>query len=203
MSDNGEHRDSERAGTVSKWVWRSTEESVKHGAISVWACGEVAVGIWLYWWFIPWWFETNLHLLISVGVVPFLLLRSPESMESALTAFCQFYEGEEFPLLSKWGVVAVLLAAGLSAPVSWGLAETWLNEHDGWSLFWRAGIMGWISMLIGIVVTTTTAAALVGRGTGRGTGTAAVALAGAGTGALVGALVGAVTGAVALAACRT
>ena len=79
MSENGEHRDSERANTGSKWVWWSTEESVERGAISVLACVEVAAGIWLYWWFIPRWFETNLHLLISVLVAPLLLLRSPTS----------------------------------------------------------------------------------------------------------------------------
>ncbi len=70
------------SGSGRKWVWVSTEESVERGTISVLACAEVAAGIWLYWWLIPWWFNTNLHLLISVLVAPFLLLRSPVSVEA-------------------------------------------------------------------------------------------------------------------------
>ncbi len=146
MSDNGEHRDSEHADPDPKWVWVSTEESVERGTISVLACAEVAGGIGLYWWLIPWWFETNLHLLISVLVAPLLLLRSPESVAAALAAFERFLKGEDVSLRSKPGAVALLLAAGLSAVVSWGLAETWLSGHDGWSLFWRAGIIGWIGV---------------------------------------------------------
>ncbi len=95
MSENGEHQESERADTGSKWVWWSTEESVERGAISVLACAEVAAGIWLYWWFIPWWFETNLHLLISVLVAPLLLLRSPASVEAALAAFDRYTNMDE------------------------------------------------------------------------------------------------------------
>ncbi len=103
MSDNGEHRDSGRADTGPKWVWGSTEESVEGGAISVLACAEVAAGIWLYWWFLPWWLETNLHLLISVLVAPLLLLRSPESVAAALVAFERFLhgKGEDVSLRSK------------------------------------------------------------------------------------------------------
>ncbi len=123
MSDSGEHRDSARADTGPKWVWGSTEESVARGAISVLACAEVAAGIWLYWWVIPWWLETNLHLLISVLVAPLLLLRSPESVAAALAAFERYNDSqdEDFSLRSKRGAVAMLLAAGLSALVSWGL----------------------------------------------------------------------------------
>ncbi len=154
MSDSGEHRDGGGADTGPKWVWVSTEESVARGTISVLACGEVAGGIWLYWWLIPWWFETNLHLLISVLVAPLLLLRSPKSVRAALAAFRGFAprEGVGFFLRSKRGAVAMLLAAGLSAVGSWGLAETWLSGHDGWSLFWRAGFIGWIGVQIGIAV---------------------------------------------------
>ena len=165
MSENDEHRDSKRADTGSKWVWLSTEESVERGAISVLACAEVAAGIWLYWWFIPWWFETNLHLLISVLVAPLLLLRSPTSVEAALAEFERFdaFRNEGFPLRSTRGAVLVLLAIGLSALAAWGLIETWLSGHDGWGLFWRAGIIGLISLLIGIAVAV--AAALTGAGT--------------------------------------
>ena len=143
MSGSGEHRDRAREDTGPKWVWLSTEVSVDRGAISVLACAEVAAGIWLYWWLIPWWFETNLHLLISVLVAPLLLLRSPESVAAALAAFQRFIDSKDegFSLRTKRGAVALLLAVGLSAPVSWGLAETWLGGHDSWSLFWRAGII--------------------------------------------------------------
>ena len=81
MSANGENQKNERADTGFEWVWWSTEESFERGTISVLACAEVAAGIGLYWWLIPSWFETNLHLLISVFVAPLLLLRSPESVD--------------------------------------------------------------------------------------------------------------------------
>ncbi len=103
MSVNGEIQKNERTNTGAKWVWWSTEESFERGAISVLACAEVAVGIWLYWWLIPWWFETNLHLLISVLVAPLLLLRSPASSEAALAAFERYHTimVEDYFLRSK------------------------------------------------------------------------------------------------------
>ncbi len=90
MSDDGEHRDTESADPDPKWVWWSTEVSAARGTISVLACVEVAAGTWLYWWLLPWWLETNLHLLFSVLVAPLLLLRSPESVAAALAAFDRY-----------------------------------------------------------------------------------------------------------------
>ena len=112
MSDSGEHRNSGRADPGPKWVWVSTEDSVERGAISALACAEVVAGIWLYWWLLPWWLETNLHLLISVLVAPLLLLRSPVSVKAALAAFERYNKGEEISLRSKPGAVALLLGAG-------------------------------------------------------------------------------------------
>ena len=185
MSENGEHRDSERADTGSKWVWWSTEESVERGTISVLACAEVALGIWLYWWLIPLWFETNLHLLISVFVAPLLLLRSPASVDAALAAFDRYLSTDEgFRLRSTQGAVVMLLAVGLAALASWGLAETWLSGHDGLSLFWRAGITGWIGLLIGLAVAV---AVVGGRALAEAVGEAgAVAVAGIAPGLLLG-----------------
>ena len=156
MSENGEQWNTKRAGTGSKWVWWSTEESVERGAISMLAYAEVVVGIWLYWWILPWWLETNLHLLISVLVAPLLLLRSPTSVGAALAAFLRWFENIGPITLRSTRIrvaVVMLLAAGLSALASWGLVETWLSGHDGWGLLWRAGIMGWIGVQIGATVT--------------------------------------------------
>ncbi len=124
MSDSGEHRERARADLGPKWVWVSTEESVERGAISVLACTEVAVGIGLYWWLIPWWLETNLHLLISVLVAPLLLLRSPASVAAALAAFERYKNSKDegLSLRSKrgagggvgtGGVVGVALAGAI------------------------------------------------------------------------------------------
>ena len=144
MGENGENRDSKGADTGSKWVWWSTEESVERGTISALACAEVAAGIWLYWWLIPWWLETNLHLLISVLVAPLLLLRSPASVHESCVAFERYaaLTAEGFSIQSIRGAVATLLAVGLLAITCWWLAETWLSGHDGWGLIWRGGIMG-------------------------------------------------------------
>ena len=65
------------------------------------ACAEVAAGIWLYRWLIPWWLETNLHLLISVLVAALALY-----LENWLPVLTPFAEGVEshyfsrFPLLT-------------------------------------------------------------------------------------------------------
>ncbi len=207
MSDDGEHRDTESADPGPKWVWLSTEESVEHGTISVLACAEVAAGIWLYWWFLPWWLETNLHLLISVLVAPLLLLRSPASVAAALAAFQRSaLRGDKYDsFYSKLGTVSIILAAGLSALVSWGLAETWLSGQEGWSLFWRAGVITWISVQIGIAGGGALAGAAAGAGLVAGAGAGAVAgavaiaiaIAGAGAGAVAAATAVAVAVAVA------
>ena len=101
MSECGGQRDRTRADRGPKWVWGSTEASVERGAISVLACVEVAAGIGLYWWLIPWWLETNLHLLISVLVAALALY-----LENWLPVLTPFAEGVEshyfsrFPLLT-------------------------------------------------------------------------------------------------------
>ena len=108
-----------------------------------------------------------------------------------MAAFERFVHGkdEDVSLRSKRGAVAMLLAAGLSAGVSWGLAETWLSGYDGWSLFWRAGIIGWIGVQIGIA----------GAGTITGFGAGFVAGVVIITGVVTGAVVGAVAVAVVIA----
>jgi hypothetical protein len=135
----------------SKWVWWSTEESVEQSAISALACFEVAAGIYLYWWAIPYWFDTSIHLLISVLVAPFLLLRSPRSVAVALEAFERFVRNkEEFSIRSLRGTTVVLASAVTSGIASWYIAEFWLQDYERWDLVWSSALVAWIGVQTGI-----------------------------------------------------
>lgn len=200
MVEDSDHQDDESADTGAKWVWLSTAESVERGTISALACAEVVAGILLYWWVIPWWLGTNLHLLISVLVVPLLLLRSPASIQSALTAFERYSRRREVvSTRSPLGIALVLLAAGLSALASWGLGQAWLGGHEGWSLFWRASIIGWIGLQIALGATAAAASAGATAAAATAAAAAAVAAAAAAAAAVAGAVAGAAAAAGAVA----
>lgn len=82
----------EQAPPPRKWVWVSTADSYARGTPSVLAGAEVILALWLYWWAIPNWFHTDIHLYISVAVAPLLLLRSRVSVKAALDNFEEFYQ---------------------------------------------------------------------------------------------------------------
>lgn len=71
-----------KRGLLSQLVWRSTPESVQSRRVSVLACLEVVGSVAIYWW-IAWQYETVLHLLLSVFIVPAVLLRSNSSVETS------------------------------------------------------------------------------------------------------------------------
>ena len=61
---------------------RSTPESIAQRRISLLALVEVTVATGIYWW-VAIYFETHLHLFVSIIALPLLLLRSDESNELA------------------------------------------------------------------------------------------------------------------------
>ena len=148
--------ESEEAEETPKrgFVWISTEESFDARQVSVLACIEVVLAIWLYWWVIPVWFDTQLHLLVSVAIAPLLLLRSPESILAALDLFqLRWGRDHEPDLLSKNGLWIAFFSAILAFFASRWLSDIWLNGYVGWMLFWRSGAIGILSVNLAYGVT--------------------------------------------------
>lgn len=145
-------------------VWCSRGRSWERGVVSVLAVAEVAAGLALYWWLIPMVTGIDLHILISVCIAPLLLLRSPASVQDVLNAFARWYTwaDKEIPLRSLRGVGLVLLAAIVAGGVSWLLADGWLLGHEGWSLYWRAAVVGWTALQIGLAAAIAGAVAGIG-----------------------------------------
>jgi hypothetical protein len=76
-----------------KWrfVWYSTNESVSLGIPSALAALEVALAA-AIWWGAALAFQTFSHLWVSICVAPFLLLRSPRSVEGGLVWFSGYLD---------------------------------------------------------------------------------------------------------------
>ncbi len=70
--------------------WVSSGESVKKGEPTVLAIVETVLAVALYWW-IAWYYDTHIHLLVSICVAPFLLLRSQKSTELGATWFLAYW----------------------------------------------------------------------------------------------------------------
>ncbi|MEO5338166.1 MAG: hypothetical protein H7841_14925 [Magnetospirillum sp. WYHS-4] len=135
-----------------KWVWVSDPDSYAGGVPSVLAAFEVAFALWLYWWAIPRYFETDIHLRISVLVAPLLLLRSPASVQAALAAFERYDKAEEDSLRSPLAWAAIGLGGLAGAMAAGLLAHGWLPGHQGWDLFWRAAVVGWAGLEVAVAV---------------------------------------------------
>lgn len=69
--------------TERNWVWVASTETVRAGKVSVLACVETAVMVAVYW-AVAWIFDTHLHLLVGVLVMPLMLFRSDESVALGL-----------------------------------------------------------------------------------------------------------------------
>ena len=81
-------RSDNRAG----WVRWSTPESRSAGVKSLLACIETALCVVIYW-AIAIVFDTHIHLITSIFVAPFLLLRSSKSIKAGLKMFRQDWVG--------------------------------------------------------------------------------------------------------------
>lgn len=66
-------------------LW-SDKDSLESRNISILAIGETLIAIVLYWW-IAIYFDTHIHLITSLFVAPFLLLRSKQSIEKGIEWF--------------------------------------------------------------------------------------------------------------------
>ncbi len=122
-------------------VWWSSRDSIAAEKISLLAVAEVIFSVAAYWW-IAWYFDTYAHLLISILVAPLILLRSDESVALGVEMFGRYMSGEDFPPRSAKGVSAVIVSAVAAGGASWLAVDWFLVGHEGWSLFWRAMLIG-------------------------------------------------------------
>ncbi|MCP4182482.1 MAG: hypothetical protein GY761_04095 [Hyphomicrobiales bacterium] len=139
-----------------------------------------------FWW-TAWYFDTYVHLLVSVLVAPLVLLRSDESVALGVEMFSRYHGADELSLHSVKGVLAIVVATLAAGGASWLVSEWFLVGHEGWPLFWRSMLIGVLAMNVGMAL----AGAVAGAVAGAQAGVLAVAVAIAGMVALVGAVAGA------------
>jgi hypothetical protein len=140
-------------------VLYSTPASVRARWPSVLAFFEIAAAMAAYWW-IAIRYDTQKHLWISICVAPLLLLRSKASIARGvrwITAYAE--EGDTLENLTvaetlrTWRFWAIVTAALVGCTMfSHWLASQWLFGHDGWALFWRAAVLGWLALNVGMAI---------------------------------------------------
>lgn len=107
---------------AENFVWTATQDSVKHGKISMLACAETVFSVAAYLW-IAWYFETATHILISLLAAPLVLLRSNRSVALGKHMAKQYWEGLKFPaaFVIAWIglilVIATIMAASMSVTI--------------------------------------------------------------------------------------
>jgi len=71
-------------------VWHSSETSIKNREISFLAILEIIFVSYLYWG-IAFYYDFYIHIVMSIFLTPFLLLKSKESVTYTLDKFSDFY----------------------------------------------------------------------------------------------------------------
>nr|VFJ47973.1 MAG: hypothetical protein BECKFW1821A_GA0114235_10188 [Candidatus Kentron sp. FW]VFJ51698.1 MAG: hypothetical protein BECKFW1821B_GA0114236_10106 [Candidatus Kentron sp. FW] len=80
--------------------WISTPESVERNEPTALAIFETVLAVAAYWG-IAVWFDTHIHLLVSICVAPLLLLRSKESTEKGVRWFAAYWNRENLICLQS------------------------------------------------------------------------------------------------------
>jgi hypothetical protein len=120
------------------FVWSSTDDSVDDRTFSILAAVEVAISIALYWAFAIW-FQTQIHLWVSIIIAPVLLLRSDASVALGVKWFEQYIDKTfAFSFFKKrakfrsgrfW--IAMLVAMITTTTAAYTLGRLWLSSNDG------------------------------------------------------------------------
>ncbi|MBF0455552.1 MAG: hypothetical protein HQL72_12150 [Magnetococcales bacterium] len=134
--------------------WISTPESVENGEPTVLAIIETVLAVTLYWW-LAWAFDTHIHLLASIIVAPFLLLRSPESIKRGLEWFVGYmYDEKEIsPLrtpITFFGVV--LFAFSIAYLCTEMVSNNFLSTWSSWSSFGHDILIGFFALMVEFMV---------------------------------------------------
>nr|VFJ73213.1 MAG: hypothetical protein BECKFW1821C_GA0114237_10478 [Candidatus Kentron sp. FW] len=174
--------------------WISTPESVEKNEPTVLAIVETVLAVAAYWG-IAIWFDTHIHLLVSICVAPLLLLRSRESTEKGVRWFVSYFEDKtEITLHGTparfW--ILLLLIVVIITTFTYGSAKILLVQKSNWTLVSSIGI-GMVSWMI--TLTVSVAVTRKGIATREGAGMAVVGMVvglGVGAGMLAGTEVGVV-----------
>lgn len=133
----------------------SSKESVEQGEPSWLAIIETLLATGFYWG-IAWHFDTYQHLLLSILIVPLLLLRSTESAKKGAIWFAAYLSDKteitpHGTPLRFWGVLLPLILV-ITTVCAYMLAQSFLPNHTGWSLFVRAMLLGVFAMWVSISI---------------------------------------------------
>ncbi len=151
------------------WAWHCTDASMVAGQVSVVAVAEVFASVTLYWW-ISGHFGWPLFSMVGLVAAPMLLLRSRASVELGVEMLSNWYAREPKKFTDRQKSILAFASMAVSFAtiflITSSLARAWLPGHDGWALFWRAGILDSVGVLTGaaiaIAVAVTVAAAMGG-----------------------------------------
>ena len=175
------------AGNERRWVWYAAQEK-DSGKPSVLAIVEVIASVAAYWWIAAVW-QTHVHLLVALVAAPLVLLRSEASVAAAQGMWDGYLNNnDEIPFGSLEGGTLLLAGAATGFIVSWWISTVWLESHEGFSIFWRATVIAWISwnmMLAGSIAVAGTRAITIAIGLAGVTTMAAAATAAAAAAAAV------------------
>ena len=87
--------------------WRSSQESINKGKISILSILEVYIGIWLYWRIIPEFIDGYWHIWLSILIAPLLLLKSKQSNEMALKLMR--YSLHRSLIMNYYTIIAIII----------------------------------------------------------------------------------------------
>ncbi len=143
------------------WVWVASTETVRKGKLSVLACVETVAMVAIYW-AIAWIWDTHLHLLVGVLVMPLMLFRSDESValglewaERAEDALDDYIRRDihALNLVAATALLFLLDAPFLLVSTLFLLASLLIcffkNDTAGPVMFLRGRIFVWVTTVIG------------------------------------------------------
>ncbi len=135
------------------WVWHSSLASRAASQISVLACAETVGAVALYWW-IAFRYDTHWHLVSSVFIAPFLLLRSPDSIAAGVRWFAKdWLRLANYDLWSNLRAAIWFGTMALGSVIgSFFVARSVI--HDGMSGLERWPLLGWAAFIGALAVST-------------------------------------------------
>lgn len=151
----------------TRWVWRCTEESLENGQVSVLSVLETIWALGLYYLLVQH-FQHHWWLLLTAFAAPIILLRSDSSAALGVKMLKNYWDGNNYDVSTLEKIITVVLAGAASFALSYWLAQHWLPDHQGWSLFWRSALIGVAAFAVAFAAATAVASVGVGYSVGLG-----------------------------------
>ena len=119
------------------YVWHSTKESRDNQTISILAIVETIFFVVLTW-FVAYHYNTYTHIYTAIAIAPFLLLKTPESVDKGIELFLYEYKFKDNKYKDKVFWLILILSALISGVLGY-LYATYIPFYHNWEL-------GWISL---------------------------------------------------------